>query len=110
MPWQLTTPLNAGDLDTTQAYDQVEIQGLNWDGKRAMMGLPLEWGTTVDGDWKSGITPRGKESFVQIEGQTYLDLLANSMPQAGETTYQAVKRGLYEYLATAGVIGPGSVV
>jgi hypothetical protein len=31
------------------------------------------------------------------------------MPEEGESTYDAVKRGLYEFLAARNVIGPGTL-
>lgn len=110
MPWLLTTPYDGGDLDSARTYNQVKIRMQGWDDRRNMMSVELEYGSTVDGAWVAGLVPEGKPTYVPIEGQDYVDLATNSQPQAGEATYQAVKRGLYEYLATNGHLDPGAVV
>lgn len=111
MPWQLTTPYSGGDLDPSGVYNQVKIRVQSWDDRRNMMAVELEYGTTsAEGKWVAGIVPASKPTYVPITGQDYVDLATNSTPNVGEKTYDAVKRGLYEYLSIKGLLDPGSIV
>lgn len=107
MPWQLSTPVDVGALDTNN-YNQVNITRFTHDTRRNMMILQLEYGRTVDGEWITGYAPAGKETSITIQGQDYLDIVTHvSLPD--ELTYDAVKRGLYDWLSTNGKIDAGSV-
>jgi len=108
MPWQLTTPINVGDLDTG-SYAQVKISRFAHDSVRKIIAIDLEYGNTVDGQWRPGYPPRTKPTSVFVQGDDYLALVL-SEPEVGEKTYEAVQRGLYSYLAEKDQIGPGQVV
>lgn len=108
MPWTLTTPVSAGDLDTT-SYAEVRIVRQAHDSVRRMIVLDLEYGNTVDGTWVPGIQPRSKPCSIYVQGDDYMTLTVSSMPEEDEKTYDAVKRGLYAYLASKGLIGPGTL-
>lgn len=131
MPWQLTTPYTGGTLDPTGTYDQVKVEHMQWRATQGLIIVELQYGTTVDGVWTQGLTPVGKPSSAMLEGQKYIDLITAAAPRTAlidpvdptyakvdvggtpvwvELTYEAVKRGLYEYLATESVIDPGNVV
>jgi len=110
MPWQLTTPVSVGDLDPNGPYNQVKILMQVHDGYRNHIRVDLEYGNTVDNEWVRGIKPTNKDTSYIIMGQDYTDLVTGHATEDGELTYDAVKRGLYEHLATKGVIDPGSIV
>jgi len=110
MPWQLTTPIDAGDLDPNGPYSQVTIMMQAHDRRRNMIRLELEYGNTVDGQWVPGLQPANQELNPTIEGQAYIDLVSGHMTVDGELTYDAAKRGLYEHLRSKGVISDGTVV
>ena len=109
MPWQLTTAVQTGDLDSSN-YQQVNIVRISDDPTRNYMLVQLEYGNTVGQNWAVGITPYNLQSSISIIGQDYTDLVNNSMPQAEETVYEAVKRSLYEYLYAHSIIGAGTIV
>jgi len=109
MPWTLTTPIAVGDLDPSGSYGEVRIVEQIHRSVDRVIHVMLEYGNTVTGEWKKGLDPVGKTLGVDISGQDYLDLVEDSMPDTGETTYEAVKRGLYEYLADKSLIGPGTL-
>ena len=109
MPWTLTTPVAVGDLDPSGPYTEVRIVRQSHDSVRRAIIVHLEYGNTVDGVWKSGIPARDRPASVIINSADYDELVADSEPVAGEKTYGAVKRGLYEYLLEKNVIGPGTL-
>ena len=109
MPWQLTTPISVGDLDPNGPYQQVKIRYMIWDDRRSSYILEWEYGNTISEEWVSGKTPSGKETTTKIYDQNYIDL-NDHVTNDGEKTRAAVKRGLYEYLFTKGLIDPGTVV
>ncbi len=109
MPWQLTTPVNTGDLDASN-YAEVKIVGVSHRTNQKLISVELEYGNTVDGEWVRGHTPIGKVSSHVIEGQKYTDLITTHATQDGELSYDAAKRGLFEHLVAEGVTDPGAVV
>jgi hypothetical protein len=108
MPWQLTTVIDTGDLDTT-SYGEVKIVRQIHDSIRGMVSIDLEYGNTVQGAWVPGLSLHSKPSSVFIDGTDYLALITDSEPEQDEKTYDAVKRGLYEFLASKNYIGPGHI-
>lgn len=110
MAWQLTTPVAVGDLDPNGPYAEVKIVRQAHDSVRKVIAVDLEYGNTVANVWTPGLPVRSKPQSVIIQGTEYTDLVANSEPEAEETTYDAVKRGLYAYLASKNLIGPGALV
>lgn len=109
MPWSLTTAVDVGDLDDSD-YGQVKIVRDEHDSVSGRIVVYLQYGNTVEGSWVPGIPPRGKDTVHEISGSDYTSLIANSTPNEGETTYEAVKRALYSYLASADVIAAGTLV
>ena len=110
MPWQLATPIAVGDLDPNGPYTQVRIVRQAHDSIRKLVVVDLEYGNLVDGVWTSGLRVRSRPKTIYIQGTEYAALVANSNPANGEGTYDAVKRGLYEFLASKNLIGPGTLV
>ena len=125
MPWNLTTPVNVGDLDTVD-YSEITMTGLRHDSRRKMLMLEIEYGNTVDGEWKAGFSPANKQTNFILTDTEYDSVTAGSVPdvqtsdpgspayaQVGsvwvERTYVAVKRGCYEWLVAQGHIGAGSI-
>ena len=129
MPWLLTTPIDSGDLDDGN-YGEVKITRFVQDSNRNQIQLRLEYGNTVDGKWESGYLPKGKSPHAVINnsgGSDYNNLVASAIPdvqtsdpgdpvryvEAGdvwvERTYYAVKRDLYDYLVTKGIIDAGTM-
>lgn len=108
MPWHLTTSVSVGDLDTG-SYAEVKIVRQAHDSVRRVIAVDVEYGNTVEGVWKSGIQPRSKIGSVAIQGTDYTTLVDTSTPQEAEKTYDAVKRGLYGFLLSKGVIGAGEL-
>jgi hypothetical protein len=53
---------------------------------------------------------RKVETRHQIMGEAYTTLVTNATPLEGESTYDAVKRALYNHLATAEIIAAGTLV
>ena len=127
MPWLLTTPIDAGDLDSG-TYAEVKIIRFTQDPSRERFNVRLEYGNTVDGKWISGFSPRSKDAHATIMGTDYTDLVSAAVPDVQtsdpadavkyeavgavwvERTYYAVKRALYEWLNTNGIIDAGSIV
>ena len=109
MSWILTTPVAVGDLDPNGPYTEVKITHQAHDSVRGIIAINFEYGNTVGGEWKPGISIRGKATSVVIQDEDYNTLVADSMPETNEKTYDAVKRGLYAYLAYKNIIGPGAL-
>jgi len=107
MPWTLTAPITVGDLDANGPYTQVKIVHQNHDSVNGKITLFLEYGKTAQDAWVPGIPVKSKELVVSIEGADYVSLVTGSEPEVNEKTYDAVKRGLYEYLADKSIIGAG---
>jgi hypothetical protein len=99
MPLKLTTAVQTGDLDST-SYGEVKIVGMTHRVARKMIMLDLEYGNTVDGEWKRGYTPSNRQGSYVIEGQEYDDM------SAALATFERV---LYTHLNTEGVVDPGSI-
>lgn len=111
MPWELTTPISTGGVDPSVAeYTECKLIRMLHDAQRLMIFCEFEYGNTNGGVWEPGLNPTNLDTSYPIEGTEYTTLVTTAMPQQGETTYEAVKRGLYEHLASVGVIPPGSVV
>lgn len=108
MPWQLTTPINTGDLDSVASYVQVKLTGQQW--RDGMIAVTWEYGNTVDSVWVPGATPKGVNPNHTILDEEYITLVTTHETKDKEKTYNANARGLYEHLANLGLIGPGSVV
>ena len=111
MPWQLTTPIDVGDLDENP-YSQVKIIRMAHDSNRSVIAVDLSYGNTDgQGNWVEGVPPRTKPQSVIIQGADYAALVADSEASAaGEKLYEGVKAALYAFLEQKGFIGPGSVV
>ena len=101
MPIQLTTPLDAGDIDSG-TYDHVMIMRQIHNNRRKRVVLSLEYGTIDNQEWIGGpAAPTDDSTYppaVVISGQDYTDLVSTHEPNQGEKTYDAVKRGLYQWL------------
>ena len=72
--------------------------------------MSLEYGNTVDEVWVQGKQPDGLESHVVISGDDYVTLTTTHTSEDGELTYDATKRGLYEWLFTNAKVAAGSIV
>lgn len=110
MPWQLTTPVDAGDLDPNGPYAQVKIMKFTHDARIQRIHITLEYGNTVDSEWAPGRQPYDKLNSVVISGDDYISFVSTHMSNDDELTYNATKRGLYEWLLANGHIAPGSIV
>lgn len=130
MPWDLTTPINTGDLDSS-TYAQAKITRLMQDSNRGSLRVNIEYGNTVDGEWQRGKgAPSGKSPMANLDGAEYETLVDTAVPQVAlsdpgdpnyvqvdvggtpvwvEKTYVAVKRGIYEHLNSTGAIDAGSI-
>ena len=108
MSWQLTTPVDVGDLDASN-YAELKIRRLYWDDERQTVNVGWEYGNTVDGDWVRGMKPHDKVVEHLFEGQGYTDLVSHATND-GELTYASVKRGIYEALLSLGLIDAGTIV
>ncbi len=108
MPWQLTTPVDTGDLDSVP-YAEVKIVDMVHRSNRSLIVIQLEYGNTVDGEWIRGMMPAGKANSYSIRSDDYTALVTGHTTLANELSYVAAKRALYEYLATKRVIEPGTV-
>lgn len=109
MPWTLTTAVDVGDLDTSD-YTQVKIVRDEHDSVSGRMVVFLQYGNTVDSAWVPGMPPKNKKTIHEITGSAYTTLITNSTPNEGESTYDAVKRALYNHLVSAEVIAAGTLV
>lgn len=110
MAWQLTTSVTVGDLDPNGPYQKVRIVRQGHDSVRSMIAIDLEYGNVVNNVWIPGLPVRSKPRSVIIQGEDYTTLVATSAPLPDEATYDAVKRGLYTFLASKNFIGPGTLV
>jgi len=103
MPWNLTTPVDPGDIDPAGPYSQVKIVGFRHDSKRGMIAMQLEYGNTVDSEWVSGVAPSGSPTSVKLSGQGYADFVS-----ANQAAYDQVASLLYGWLAANGHVAEGS--
>lgn len=110
MPWELTTPVQTGDLDPNGPYEQIKIMKMLYDNRSGLIDVILEYGNTVDNEWVKGQQPVGLESHVTITGDDYVALSTTHASNDSELTYDAMKRALYELLNTNGNIAAGSIV
>ena len=108
MPWQLTTPVDTGDLDSV-SYAEVKIVDMVHRANRSLIVIQLEYGNTVDGEWIRGTMPASKVNSHSIQGDDYTALVTGHKTLANELSYVAAKRALYEHLASQGVIDAGTV-
>lgn len=108
MPWNLTTPYDGGTLDPTGVYDQVKIIGLHWRSwPKESVCLTVQYGTTVEGKWVPGTNPAGRPTRVYIDGEDYPAFISHESDC--KATYEAAKRGAYEWLFAKGYIDAGSL-
>ncbi len=107
MPWKLTKPVDTGDLDAVN-YGEIKLSDQRWLSQPYGDSILVSWqyGNTVDGKWVPGHAPTGKETSRHIAEEEYTALVSH-ISNDGEPTYVAVKRGLYEHLASVGAIEPG---
>jgi hypothetical protein len=114
MPILLNTPLDPGDIDDEGLYDHVIITREIHNSRRNRIVLSLEYGTISDGEWIGGqASPVHDSNYPPaaiIEGADYEDLILNHEPLPGEKTYQATKRGLYQWLQSKFPSLVGSIV
>jgi len=112
MPWQFTTPIPVDtSLDPLGNLTHCRIHLRDNDPDRQRMLCTISYGRIPDTDYvPSQLHPADAEMSMTISGQDWVDLVANSEPEAGEKTYAAAKRALYEYAATNSVIAAGTVV
>ena len=100
MPIQLTTQLNSGDM-SVDVYDHVKIMRQTHDARRSHIILDLDYGTITDGEFISGSVAPYSDNLpnsVVISGTDYIVMVTTHVSNTDEVTYEAVKRGLYEYL------------
>jgi len=112
MPIQMTTPLDAGDM-SPDVYDYIKITRQVHDARRLNIMLDLEYGTVIDGLFIAGsVSPSGETypTHVTISDADYITMVTTHISNDGELTYEAVKRGLYEYLQTNYPALAGTVV
>jgi len=109
MSWTLTTPVAVGDLDPNGPYAEVRIVRQAHDSVSSRIVIDLEYGNTVNGDWVQGLEVRSRPTSIMVQGDEYAALVGSAEPAEGETTYAAVKRGLYEFLLSKDLIGPGAL-
>ena len=111
MPWELDTPVTTGGLDLSGPYDQIMIIRQGHDARRRWITLEMEYGNTLSGVWVPGVAnPIGAEVSCVILDDDYSTLINTHTTNDGELTYNAVKRGLYEYLSASGIIPSGTMV
>ena len=115
MPWQLTTPIQVGDMDPDGAITHLRVEHFDQNSGSGTIQTAISYGRMPD--LGSGpefvaakIQPVGKARAHTIAGQEYSDLVSTHTSNDGELTYQAAKRGLYEHLASEGLIDSGSIV
>lgn len=101
MPILLSTPFNPGDIDPGVSYPYVQIVGMRW-FLSGVIEIEVARGRIVDGAFIEGKVPRDKITVANNPrlGTTEYTTLLTGTPSAGESTYQAVGRGLYTYLRT----------
>lgn len=105
MPVTLDTPVQHGE-DTLA---EVKIIRFRHDSVRKRILVRWQFGNTVEGNWVGvRYRPDGGILRARIKGTDY-DTLVAAEPAEGETTYQAVKRALYEKLQADGKIPAGSI-
>lgn len=109
MPWKLTTPVATGGLDAND-YDKIRIVSMRHDSISGEIILKLEYGYESGGNWVGGPTPVGKDSEIWIFDSDYTTLITTHATNDAELTYNASKRGLYEWLNTNGHIDAGSII
>lgn len=111
MPILLTSPFNPGDVDPGASYSHVQIVGMRW-FLSGSIEITIARGRIVAGVFVEGRVPRetiivANNSRSIPPGTDYTGLLTGT-PNPGETTYQAVGRGLYGHLIAKGIY-PGTV-
>jgi hypothetical protein len=104
MPILLTTPYDPGDLDTT-TYAQVEIVSLHEEKIQRFFRLYCQYGNTVSSVWTPGVIDIAQ---FQIKNTDYTDIL-NRLPLSGNTGYQTLYKGLYQYLIDQHIY-PGTII
>lgn len=105
MPVTLDTPVTFGE-DT---LNEVKIIRFRHDSVRQRILVRWQFGNTVDDNWVgSRYRPAGGVLRARFKDADYTALVAEE-PGEGETTYQAVKRALYEKLQADGLVPAGSI-
>jgi hypothetical protein len=114
MPWLLDSAISTGGLDATvpnNEYTHSRVRLESNDPDTQKIELSISYGYMLGPVYvKGAIVPIGSETSYTIGGSDWIDLTQNHEPNPGEKTYIAARRGLYEYLAGAGVIPEGSIV
>jgi hypothetical protein len=110
MPWQLTNPVETGDLDSG-TYAEVKITSHQWLDSVDRLTFGWEYGNTSGGIFQPGVSGHASypERSATISGSE-LDTLKTHVSNDGELTWDANARCLYEWLSTNSKIPPGSVV
>jgi len=113
MPWLFDNPVSTGGLDNTapnNAYTHCRVRMRDNDPDARSIILLLEFGYMDGADFvKGALLPVGVDPSPVISGDSWVALVTTHTPNPGEKTYQAAKRGLYEFLVASGAIGPGQV-
>lgn len=100
MPLTLTTPVSTGDLDPAAAsYAKIKVTEFSADLWRGLMVFHVSYGNVVDDVWVG--SHFGRREF-KISGQEFLDLITTHATLDDELTYDAVARGLYQWLIDNG--------
>ena len=96
MPILLTTPFDPGAFDPGKTYPRAQIIQFTVSPENEDIRVVVDFGDVDDGEWVSGAA-REKLNHILIQGADYTAIVADT-PEEGETTYDAVKRALYDYL------------
>jgi len=112
MPILLTTPWDPGNFDAGNTYPKAKIvsfqhqesfSGPMSDVARKTIKVVVDFGSVDgEGNWVSGGAPNKAKTYSIADHPSgnphpYSDLVGDS-PIGDETTYEAVKRALYNYL------------
>jgi len=103
MPLTLTTPVSSGDLDpNASSYGKIKVIDFQARtvGPRKSLRFYVQLGNEDgEGNWIPGIS-RPKE--FSLDSDAFAALAASHTANSGELTYDAVARGLYEWLISEG--------
>jgi len=116
MPINLAVPVVAGGLDpSTPSYGELKIVDFRFAIEARKLIVTLEYGNTVDGKWipsnladrfitcamsdhyEETVDPETGEP-VMTTVTDFSQFLLTTMPNEGESLYEAVKRSLYTWV------------
>lgn len=103
MSWNLTIPVNNGDLGPDSG--EVDVSSVHFYLREKFMRILLEYGNTVGDDFESGPgIPQGKSGEIIIEGPEYEAFVA-----AHQALYESVRQAIYAELRSRNDIDDGAV-